>query len=41
VDRDAAQTVTLHRLGESGEYDVVTKMPLAWLLNTAPADHLD
>jgi Uma2 family endonuclease len=41
VDRDPAQTVTLHRLGESGEYDVVTKMPLAWLLNTAPADHLD
>lgn len=41
VDRDAAQTVTLHRLGESGGYDVVTKLPLAWLLNTAPADHLD
>jgi Uma2 family endonuclease len=41
VDRDAAQTVTLHRLGASGEYDVVTKMPLAWLLNTEPADHLD
>lgn len=40
VDRDAAQTVTLHHLGRSGEYEVATKMPLAWLLNTAPADHL-
>jgi Uma2 family endonuclease len=40
VDRDAAQTVTLHHLGQAGEYEVVTKMPLAWLLNTAPADHL-
>ncbi|GAA0914786.1 hypothetical protein GCM10009557_87980 [Virgisporangium ochraceum] len=40
VDRDKAQTVTLHRLGASGEYDVVTKCPLAWLLNTAPAEHL-
>lgn len=41
VDRDPAQTVTLHRLGETGEYDVVTKLPLAWLLKTEPADHLD
>jgi Uma2 family endonuclease len=40
VDRDAALTVTLHQLGRSGEYEVATKMPLAWLLNTAPADHL-
>ncbi|GAA2614598.1 hypothetical protein GCM10010399_51790 [Dactylosporangium fulvum] len=40
VDRDAALTVTLHHLGRSGEYEVATKMPLAWLLNTAPADHL-
>ncbi|GAA3271582.1 Uma2 family endonuclease [Dactylosporangium vinaceum] len=40
VDRDPALTVTQHRLGRSGGYDVVTKMPLAWLLNTAPADHL-
>jgi Uma2 family endonuclease len=40
VDRDATQTVTLHRLDETGEYTVTTKMPLAWLLNTAPADHL-
>ncbi len=41
VDRDPAQTVTLHRLGLTGEYEVATKLPLAWLLNTAPADHLD
>ena len=40
VDRDPAQTVTLHHLSQSGEYEVATKMPLAWLLNTAPADHL-
>jgi Uma2 family endonuclease len=40
VDRDAAQTVTLHRLSGSGEYEVTTKMPLSWLLNTAPGDHL-
>ena len=40
VDRDANQTVTLHHLGQSGEYEVTTKLPLAWLLNTAPADHL-
>jgi hypothetical protein len=24
----------------SGQYEVGTKLPLAWLLNTAPADHL-
>jgi Uma2 family endonuclease len=41
VDRDTAQTVTLHRLGPTGEYDVVTKLPLAWLLASAPKDHLD
>jgi Uma2 family endonuclease len=40
VDRDTAQTVTLHRLGPAGEYDVTTKLPLGWLLNTAPSDHL-
>jgi Uma2 family endonuclease len=40
VDRDAAQTVTLHRLSQTGEYDVATKLPLAWLLNSTPADHL-
>jgi Uma2 family endonuclease len=40
VDRDAAQSVTLHRLGPSGEYEVATKVPLAWLLNTPAADHM-
>jgi Uma2 family endonuclease len=40
VDRDAAQTVTLHRLDQNGEYTVATKVPLSRLLNTAPADHL-
>jgi Uma2 family endonuclease len=40
VDRDAAQTVTLHRLGPDGTYDVRAKMPLAWLLHTAPDDHI-
>ena len=41
VDRDAGQTVTLYRLTENSEYAVATKVPLSWLLNTAPADHLD
>lgn len=40
VDRDSAQTVTLHRLGPAGDYEVITKVSLAWLLNTGPADHL-
>src|SRR5882757_1652826 len=40
VDRDAAQTVTLQRIARSGDYEVTTKLPLTWLLNTAPADHL-
>jgi Uma2 family endonuclease len=40
VDRDPANTVTLQRLNPAGEYDVTTKLPLAWLLNTSPADHL-
>ncbi|WP_328476171.1 Uma2 family endonuclease [Actinoplanes sp. NBC_00393] len=39
VERDAAQTVTLHVLGSDGVYAVAAKMPLAWLLQTAPADH--
>ncbi|GGN93243.1 hypothetical protein GCM10010112_81280 [Actinoplanes lobatus] len=39
VDRDAAQTVTLHSIGHDGAYEVTAKMPLAWLLQTAPADH--
>ena len=41
VDRDAAQTVTLFRLGEAGGYDVAASMPLAWLLNGRPEEHLD
>ncbi|MFC7548963.1 Uma2 family endonuclease [Plantactinospora sp. GCM10030261] len=40
VDRDAGQTVTMHRLSDAGEYEITTKLPLAWLLNTAPAEHL-
>lgn len=39
IDRDAAQTVTLHVLGADNVYEVAAKMPLAWLLQTAPADH--
>jgi Uma2 family endonuclease len=39
IDRDVAQTVTLHVLGADKTYDVAAKMPLAWLLRTAPADH--
>ncbi|WP_088988187.1 Uma2 family endonuclease [Micromonospora chokoriensis] len=41
VDRDSAQTVTLHRLSGSGAYEAQARMPLAWLLQTVPADHLD
>ncbi|MDT5030998.1 MAG: hypothetical protein QOC94_1169 [Actinoplanes sp.] len=39
VDRDSALTVTLFVLGADETYDVAAKMPLAWLLQTAPADH--
>jgi Uma2 family endonuclease len=39
VERDAAQTVTLHVLRADQTYEVATKMPLAWLLQTKPADH--
>jgi Uma2 family endonuclease len=39
IDRDAAQTVTLHVLAADKTYDVSAKMPLAWLLQTTPADH--
>jgi Uma2 family endonuclease len=39
VARDPAQTVTLHRLGPPGAYDVVAKMPLKWLLGTKPEEH--
>lgn len=41
VGRDDAQTVTLHELGGDGRYVEQARMPLAWLLQTAPADHLD
>jgi Uma2 family endonuclease len=41
VDRDPAQTVSLYELGPDGTYLERAKMPLAWLLNTKPADHLD
>jgi Uma2 family endonuclease len=40
VDRDAAETVTLYRLGPGDDYVERAKMPLAWLLQTAPVDHL-
>jgi Uma2 family endonuclease len=39
VERDAAQTVTLHVLGADKAYEVAAKMPLAWLLQSSPADH--
>ena len=39
VERDASQTVTLHVLGSDDAYEVAAKMPLAWLLQTKPADH--
>jgi Uma2 family endonuclease len=39
VERDVAQTVTLHVLGADKIYEVAAKMPLAWLLQTAPTDH--
>lgn len=40
VARDNAQTVTLYRLSAPGAYEESAKMPLAWLLQTAPIDHL-
>ena len=40
VEQDAAQTVTMHTLAGNGTYDVAAKMPLAWLLQTSPHDHL-
>ncbi|MBE1484884.1 hypothetical protein [Plantactinospora soyae] len=39
VERDVAQTVTLQVLGADKTYEVAAKMPLTWLLHTAPADH--
>jgi Uma2 family endonuclease len=40
VERDSAQTVTLHVLAEPGTYREEARMPLAWLLQTSPTDHL-
>jgi len=40
VDRDGAQTVTLYQLASHDRYEERAKMPLAWLLQTAPSDHL-
>ncbi|WP_433725200.1 Uma2 family endonuclease [Actinoplanes sp. CA-051413] len=39
IDRDAAQTATLHVLSADKTYEVAVRMPLARLLETAPADH--
>jgi Uma2 family endonuclease len=41
VNRDGAQTVTLYRLSPDSLYKERAKMPLAWLLQTTPADHID
>lgn len=41
IDRDSAQTVTLYHLGPDEGYQERAKMPLAWLLQTAPADHVN
>jgi hypothetical protein len=38
VDQDASQTVTMQRL-TGDHYTVPATMPLAWVLNTVPADH--
>ena len=38
VDQDAAQTVTMHGL-EGDHYAVRATMPLAWVLNTNPAEY--
>jgi hypothetical protein len=38
VDQDPAQTVTMHHL-DGDHYAVRASMPLAWVLNTVPAEH--
>ncbi|SCF29277.1 Uma2 family endonuclease [Micromonospora mirobrigensis] len=38
VEQDAAQTVTMHSL-DGDRYGVRATMPLAWVLNTSPAEH--
>lgn len=40
VARDSALTVTLYRLSAETVYEESAKMPLAWLLQTSPMDHL-
>jgi Uma2 family endonuclease len=40
VSRDTAQTTTLYRLGPDSTYLERAKMPLAWLLQTDPIDHI-
>jgi Uma2 family endonuclease len=38
VDQDSTQTVTMHHL-DGEHYAVRASMPLAWVLNTDPAEH--
>jgi Uma2 family endonuclease len=38
VDQDPAQTVTMYRL-DGDRYEQRATMPLAWVLNTTPAEH--
>jgi Uma2 family endonuclease len=38
VDQDPAQTVTMYQL-DGDQYRVRATMPLAWVLNTTPAEH--
>jgi Uma2 family endonuclease len=38
IDQDQGRTVTMHQL-DGGHYTVRATMPLAWVLNTTPADH--
>ncbi|MEV0561189.1 hypothetical protein [Dactylosporangium sp. NPDC050588] len=38
VGQDAAQTVTMYRLN-GDHYEAWASMPLAWVLDTAPAGH--
>jgi Uma2 family endonuclease len=38
VDQDPAQTVTMHHL-DGEHYTLRASMPLAWVLNTDPAEH--
>jgi Uma2 family endonuclease len=41
VDQDAANTVTMYRLAAGDRYEMRAATPLAWVLNTGPAEHLD